>query len=71
MCADGEAPEEGVAGVAGAAGAFGEAGGGCDGAGIGLGSGCCAWITGESSRIEASMLQAKDTLRDTLINETT
>ena len=66
MCADGEAPEEGVAGVAGAAGAFGEAGGGCDGAGMGLGSGCWAWRAGENSRIEARMLDAKDYL----INET-
>jgi hypothetical protein len=70
MCADGEAPEAGAGEVAGGAGALGEAGGGCDGVGMGLGSGCCAWITGESSRIEASMLQAKDTLRDTLIKET-
>jgi len=62
MCADGEAPEVGEEGVAGVAGALGEAGGGCDGAGMGLGSGCCARRGGETSRIEASMLLAKDTL---------
>ena len=64
MCDEGEAPARGLAGATGAVGAFGELGAGCDGGGMGPGSGvgCCALSGGAISRIRANAPEAIDVL---------
>jgi hypothetical protein len=59
MCEDGEPPAGGVEGVTGAVGAFGELGAGCDGGGMGLGSGCCA-NAGETIVIDVNAANSND-----------
>src|SRR4029077_16064539 len=64
MWAEGEAPAGGLAGATGVLGAFGELGAGCDGGGIGPGSGegCWARSDGAISRIRPSAPCPMDSL---------
>ena len=64
MCAEGEAPAPGLVGATGAVGALGELGAGCDGEGMGPGSGegCCARSGGAIKRTKASVKQLIDVL---------